>query len=108
MTPHTLSYMTSLNHLNLSYNSFSGRIPSGRQLDTINDSSIYMGNPLLCGPPLLNKCPRDEIFPNSQPLSDGDKEAKDELEIQLLLISMGPGFVVGFWVVCGILLIKRS
>ncbi|XXG85209.1 hypothetical protein AAC387_Pa11g0333 [Persea americana] len=106
--PHTLSYMTSLNHLNLSFNNFSGRIPSSRQLDTINDSSIYMGNPLLCGPPLLNQCPRDEIFPDSQPLSDGDKEAKDELEIQLFYISMGPGFVVGFWVVCGILLFKRS
>ncbi|RWR91802.1 putative LRR receptor-like serine/threonine-protein kinase isoform X1 [Cinnamomum micranthum f. kanehirae] len=108
MIPHTLSYMTSLNHLNLSYNNFSGRIPLGRQLDTINDSSIYMGNPLLCGPPLLNQCPQDEIFPDSQLFSNGDKEAKDELEIQLFFISMGPGFVVGLWVVCGILLFKRS
>ncbi|XXG85286.1 hypothetical protein AAC387_Pa11g0391 [Persea americana] len=106
--PHSFSYLTFLSHLNFSHNNFSGRIPSSNQLDTINDSSIYTGNPLLCGPPLLNKCPRDEISPDSQLLSDGDKEAKEELEIQLLLISMGPGFVVGFWVVCGILLFKRS
>ncbi|RWR91918.1 LRR receptor-like serine/threonine-protein kinase GSO2 [Cinnamomum micranthum f. kanehirae] len=106
--PHSFSYLTFLSHLNLSHNNFLGRIPSSNQLDTINDSSIYMGNPLLCGPPLLNQCPRDEIFPDSQPLSDGDREAKDELEIQLFLICMGPGFVVGFWVVCGILLFKRS
>ncbi|RWR91915.1 receptor-like protein 12 [Cinnamomum micranthum f. kanehirae] len=103
--PHSFSYLTFLSHLNLSHNNFSGRIPSSNQLDTINDSSIYMGNPLLCGPPLLNQCPR---VPNSQSLFDGDKEAKDELEIQLFFISMGPGFVVGFWVVCGILLFKRS
>ncbi|RWR91841.1 putative leucine-rich repeat receptor-like protein kinase [Cinnamomum micranthum f. kanehirae] len=106
--PHGFSYLTFLSHLNLSHNNFSGRIPSSNQLDTLNDSSIYMGNPLLCGPPLLNQCPPNGIFPDSQPLSDGDKEAKDELEIQLFYICMGPGFVVGFWVVCGILLFKRS
>ncbi|RWR91798.1 LRR receptor-like kinase resistance protein [Cinnamomum micranthum f. kanehirae] len=107
MIPHTLSYMTSLNHLNLSYNNFSGRIPSGRQLDTINDSSIYTGNPLLCGPPLLKQCPGDETHCGSQLVLSGEG-AEDELVIQLLFISMAPGFVVGFWVVCGILLFKRS
>ncbi|RWR91796.1 LRR receptor-like serine/threonine-protein kinase GSO2 [Cinnamomum micranthum f. kanehirae] len=107
MIPHTLSYITSLNHLNLSYNNFSGRIPSGRQLDTINNSSIYTGNPLLCGPPLLKQCPGDETDCGSQ-LVLGGEGVEDELVIQLLLISMAPGFVVGFWVVCGILLFKRS
>ncbi|RWR91799.1 putative LRR receptor-like serine/threonine-protein kinase [Cinnamomum micranthum f. kanehirae] len=107
MIPHTLSYMTSLNHLNLSYNNFSGRIPSGRQLDTINDSSIYTGNPLLCGPPLLKQCPGDETDCGSQ-LVLGGEGVEDELVIQLFLISMAPGFVVGFWVVCGILLFKKS
>ncbi|RWR91840.1 receptor-like protein 12 [Cinnamomum micranthum f. kanehirae] len=106
--PHGFSYLTFLSHLNLSHNNFSGRIPSSNQLDTLNDSSIYMENPLLCGSPLLNQCPQDEIFPDSQPLSDGDKEAKDELEIQLFYICMGPGFAVGFWVVYGIFLFKRS
>ncbi|RWR91867.1 putative leucine-rich repeat receptor-like protein kinase [Cinnamomum micranthum f. kanehirae] len=106
--PHGFSYLTFLSHLNLSHNNFSGRIPSSNQLDTLNDSSIYIGNPLLCGPPLLNQCQPNEIFPDSQPLSNGDKDAKDVLEIQLFYISMGPGFAVGFWIVCGILLLNRS
>ncbi|XXG85175.1 hypothetical protein AAC387_Pa11g0308 [Persea americana] len=108
MIPHSLSYMTSLNHLNLSYNSFSGRIPSGRQLDTINDSSIYTGNPLLCGPPLLNQCPGDDETQCDSRLNLGGEGDEDEFVIQLLYFSMAPGFVVGFWVVCGILLFKRS
>ncbi|RWR91844.1 receptor-like protein 12 [Cinnamomum micranthum f. kanehirae] len=106
--PEDINDLQRIESLDLSWNQLSGRIPSSNQLDTLNDSSIYMGNPLLCGPPLLNQCQPNEIFPDSQQLSDGDKDAKDELEIQLFYISMGPGFVVGFWVVCGILLFKRS
>ncbi|XVF46083.1 hypothetical protein PTKIN_Ptkin02bG0259700 [Pterospermum kingtungense] len=52
--PQSLTSLASLTRLNLSYNNFSGRIPL---LPRFNDSSIYAGNPLLCGAPLPTKCP---------------------------------------------------
>ncbi|WRX13659.1 Leucine-rich repeat - like 10 [Theobroma cacao] len=52
--PQSLTSLASLTRLNLSYNNFSGRIPL---LPKFNDSSIYDGNPLLCGVPLPTKCP---------------------------------------------------
>lgn len=40
---------------NVSFNNFSGRIPD---VDGYFNSSSFMGNPLLCGNPLQNSCPR--------------------------------------------------
>lgn len=40
----------------MSYNNFSGQTPTGNQLQTLNDPSIYAGNPYLCGDPLPKKC----------------------------------------------------
>ncbi|KAL7261329.1 hypothetical protein ACSBR1_006889 [Camellia fascicularis] len=51
-----MSSLTSLSHLNLSYNNLSGSIPSTNQFQTFNDPSIYEGNPKLCGLPLSTKC----------------------------------------------------
>ncbi|KAL6199406.1 hypothetical protein ACLB2K_029190 [Fragaria x ananassa] len=56
----SLSSLNFLSHLNLSYNNLSGRIPSGNQLQTLDDPSIYGHNPLLCGFP-LNKCPQNDM-----------------------------------------------
>ena len=60
--PKSLSTLTFLAHLNLSFNNFTGKIPSGNQLQTLNETSIYKGNPSLCGSSLPTKCPRDETF----------------------------------------------
>ncbi|RWR87976.1 putative LRR receptor-like serine/threonine-protein kinase [Cinnamomum micranthum f. kanehirae] len=105
--PDSLSQLTFLDLLNLSYNNFSGRIPRGNQLDTIIDASISWGNPFLCGPPLLNQCPENETSHDSQSVVD-QEESNDELLMHLLYISMVFGFIVGFWVVCGILIFIRS
>ncbi|KAH7666049.1 Non-specific serine/threonine protein kinase protein, partial [Dioscorea alata] len=56
--PATLSNLTFLDHFNVSYNNLSGRIPSGNQFNTFNDSSIYIGNHL-CGFPLSDNCTKD-------------------------------------------------
>ncbi|PPD94785.1 hypothetical protein GOBAR_DD08178 [Gossypium barbadense] len=100
--PSSLSSLTFLNHLKLSYNNLSGRIPTGYQLQTLNDSSNYQGNPLLCGVPLLTRCPGDI---NSPPTPSSQGGSKDKL---WLYLSIAMGYIVGFWGVCGTLAMKES
>jgi Leucine-rich repeat (LRR) protein len=100
--PESLSSLTFLSHLNLSFNNLSGKIPNGYQLQTLNDSSIYEGNSLLCGPPLSTKCSEDETKPRVA------KENGRGIESISFYISMVAGFIVGFWGVCGTLIIRTS
>ncbi|XVF57814.1 hypothetical protein PTKIN_Ptkin07bG0012600 [Pterospermum kingtungense] len=109
--PPSMVSMTSLNHLNLSYNNLSGKIPSANQFQTLNDPSIYVGNKGLCGQPLPTKCKDDEAeSPNSSGSGNKDSEDEDGDDHQMLwfYLSMGPGFVVGFWGVFGTLIVKKS
>ncbi|KAL6203843.1 hypothetical protein ACLB2K_027542 [Fragaria x ananassa] len=103
--PQSLSNMTFLSHLNLSHNKLTGRIPSGNQLQTLVDPSIYEGNSL-CGFP-LPKCPEDEDNmhePDVQEKKDhGDDEEKLGFYTSAVL-----GFIIGFWSVCGTLILKKS
>jgi len=102
--PESLSSLTFLSHLNLSFNNLSGKIPNGNQLQTLydDDSSIYEGNSLLCGPPLSTKCSKDETKPRVA------KKNGRGIESISFYISMVAGFIVGFWGVCGTLIIKTS
>ncbi|KAM5558941.1 receptor-like protein EIX1 [Rosa sericea] len=100
--PQSFSSLTSLSHLNLSYNNLTGRIPSGNQLQTLEDSSIYEGNPSLCGVP-LSDCPGDD-----RPISPEDDKDEDDYGRLGLYVSIVLGFSVGFWGVCGTLIIKKS
>ncbi|XP_048424017.1 receptor-like protein EIX2 [Pyrus x bretschneideri] len=102
--PQSLSSLTSLSHLDLSYNNLSGRIPTGNQLQTLNFSSIYAGNQWLCGVPLSTKCPEDGTF-TAKDARDENEDGKDKL---WLYVSVVLGFIVGFWGVCGTLIVKTS
>ncbi|KAK6281377.1 hypothetical protein POUND7_015202 [Theobroma cacao] len=104
--PPSMSSMTLLNYLNLSFNNLSGQIPSSNQFQTFNDPSIYQGNPELCGPPLSISCssPRNGYGEDK----NGDLEGEDRSEKLWFYASMALGFAIGFWVVCGSLVIKRS
>ncbi|XP_068319506.1 receptor-like protein EIX2 [Pyrus communis] len=103
--PQSLSFLTSLSHLNLSYNNLSGRIPWGNQLQTLNDSSIYMENPLLCGTPLSTKCLGDDTFPAKDAKDKNEDGNDDKL---WFYVSVVLGFIVGFWGICGTLILKTS
>ncbi|XP_074318353.1 receptor-like protein EIX2 [Silene latifolia] len=101
--PSSLSVLTSLESLNLSYNKLHGQIPTGRQLQTLNDPSMYEGNPGLCGDPLPNKC-RTKHGEN-QPIQG--KEKSEVWEKPVLYLVIMSGFATGFWGVVGSLLLKR-
>ncbi|KAJ4750627.1 Receptor-like protein 12 [Rhynchospora pubera] len=101
--PESLSNLTALSHLNLSYNNFSGEVPTGRQLYTF-DSSSYVGNVYLCGPPTERKCSDGEANNTNFDMN----EHAHGFEMIWLLVSIATGFVGGFWCVCGALLLKRT
>ncbi|XP_068321413.1 receptor-like protein EIX2 [Pyrus communis] len=103
--PQSLSSLTFLSHLNLSYNNLTGRIPSGSQLQTLNDLSIYMNNPLLCGVPLSTNCLGDNTFPAKDANDKNEDGNHDKL---WFYVSVVLGFIVGFWGICGTLILKTS
>ncbi|GLT52061.1 hypothetical protein SLA2020_254230 [Shorea laevis] len=104
--PASMVSMTLLSHLNLSHNDLFGPIPSANQFLTFNDPSIYEGNPKLCGAPLQTNC---STHKNDAPEGNTGKN-KDENWSEKMWFYTGVvfGFVVGFWVACGTLVIKRS
>ncbi|KAJ7949854.1 Leucine-rich repeat receptor protein kinase [Quillaja saponaria] len=96
--PSSMEDFTFLKRLDLSYNNFSGKIPSSTQLQSFN-ASQFIGNLLLCGLPLQQKCPGDKGFDQSQPSNNGGagivQEDEDEFE-KWFYTGMGIGFAVGF------------
>ncbi|RWR91753.1 putative inactive leucine-rich repeat receptor-like protein kinase [Cinnamomum micranthum f. kanehirae] len=99
--PSSISALTFLSSLNLANNNLSGRIPSGSQLQTFNDPSIYAGNYDLCGLPLPKPCVGEA------PHTFFGEDEQDGTEHLWFYVGVAPGFVVGFWVVCGILIFNK-
>jgi hypothetical protein len=64
----------------------------------------------LCGSLLPTKCPGDETSdgPTFTGGSIEDKQDGDDTERLWFYVCIGLGFVVGFWSVCGTLLVKKS
>ncbi|KAJ4769295.1 Leucine-rich receptor-like protein kinase family protein [Rhynchospora pubera] len=101
--PQSMSLLYSLEVLNLSYNNLSGSIPTGHQLQSLDDPSIYSGNPNLCGPPLKMSC--------KSPKSDDNNDSKSKhagYRDNWFYLFIEFGFVVGFLVVFFTLLFKRN
>ncbi|KAF8412998.1 hypothetical protein HHK36_000970 [Tetracentron sinense] len=101
--PQSMSNLTFLAHLDLSYNNFSGKIPFSTQLQSFSALN-YIGNPELCGAPLLINCTRNEESEGNTSVGDDEEES----EITWFYLSMVPGFVVGFWGVFSVLLFKKN
>ncbi|XP_042942667.1 receptor-like protein EIX1 [Carya illinoinensis] len=96
--PKSLSALNFLSHLNLSFNNLSGQVPYGKQLQTLNDPSIYEGNYLLCGPPLPNKCPGFETEPRGSP--DGLRLCR-HFGLRDILVELDSTVIVG-WLASGV------
>ncbi|KAF8758084.1 hypothetical protein HU200_010747 [Digitaria exilis] len=89
--------LTSLEWINLSYNTLSGRIPSGPQFSTFPSSS-FQGNEELYGCPLPIQCtlkgssPKDPA-PSTPSMSKSKGDWFDDIMLHLFI---GLGFGVGF------------
>ncbi|KAK6137882.1 hypothetical protein DH2020_028372 [Rehmannia glutinosa] len=106
--PPSLSDLNFLTYLNLSYNNLSGRIPNGNQLRTL-DPSVYLGNDGLCGAPLVRRCDGDAPAPQDNDRTDiNEGDDDDDSLFPWFYAGIGPGFLFGFLVVCGILHFVRS
>ena len=97
--PQSITNLTFLSYLDLSYNNLSGRIPSSTQLQSFN-ALDFIGNPELCGAPLLKNCTENEG-------PQGDENVGGS-ERSWFYIGAATGFIVGFWGLCGALLCKRA
>lgn len=108
--PSTLSSLNFLGTLSLANNNLTGRIPTGTQIQSF-DASVFVGNPRLCGDPLPKKCNGDEgkADRNNDHDNHTPENNNEDASISLgLYISIALGFISGFWVVCGVLIFKKS
>ncbi|PIN25581.1 Leucine-rich repeat protein [Handroanthus impetiginosus] len=104
--PPTLAQLNHLGVLDLSFNNLSGKIPWSAHLQTF-DASIYMGNPGLCGPPLVLKpCPGDKT-PAGNIDETHNQEHDDIFNSNGFYVSMALGFIIAFWGVSGTLFLNK-
>lgn len=94
--PQSITSLNSLSYFNVSHNNLAGRIPMGNQLRTLTDVSIFEGNPLLCGKPLLSKCPGSDVGSDVPVSQYPDDNSETELENLWFYCC---GFVFG---ICGV------
>ncbi|KAK4487905.1 hypothetical protein RD792_003643 [Penstemon davidsonii] len=117
--PNWFHYMN-LTNLQLSQNHIQGpipnsisrmlprRIPTGPQLQTLVELSIYEDNPQLCGAPLLKKCGADKVLEGPNVENNVKEDEEDNVDKILFYGFIVSGFAIGFWGVIGALVFKRS
>ncbi|KAJ0742389.1 putative non-specific serine/threonine protein kinase [Helianthus annuus] len=105
LIPPSIAALTFLSHLNLSNNNLCGRIPTGSQLQTLIDPSIYAGNKDLCGAPLPKNCSNHEVLTTAPKKK---YEAVDEPNKVWFYVDIICGFATGFWGVIVVLMLKKQ
>ena len=85
--PPQLVQLHSLAYFSVAHNNLSGKTPEMvAQFSTFNKSS-YEGNPLLCGPPLLNSCTKEVPPPPPGPSTDEKEESSGIIDAQVFCVS---------------------
>ncbi|KAI5333072.1 hypothetical protein L3X38_023202 [Prunus dulcis] len=101
--PSSLASLNFLKEFNVSDNNLEGSIPTGTQLQSF-EASAFEGNPKLCGAPL----PRCESNKGIDADNKNNKDVQNGLhELPWFYIFIALGFIVGFWGVCGSLIINK-
>ena len=98
--------ISGLSVLDLSDNNLFSKIPQGTQLQSFNIDS-YKGNPALYGLPLSKKCSEDKIKQDS-PTHNIEDKIQQYGNDTWFYVSVALRFIVGFWGVCGTLLLNNS
>ncbi|KAJ9679573.1 hypothetical protein PVL29_021482 [Vitis rotundifolia] len=106
VSPQGMANISFLSHLNFSYNNFSGKIPSGTQIQGFSPLS-FIGNPELCGALLTDGCGEDGKPKGPIPNND-DEEDNGRIEMKWFYLGMPWGFVVGFWAILAPLAFNRA
>ncbi|XP_026412568.1 receptor-like protein 9DC3 isoform X2 [Papaver somniferum] len=110
--PQNLTSIDRLAFLNLSHNNLSDRIPRGNHFDTLSlDGSAFAGNDLLCGFPLVKVCDGDHFIDTSDtgPSSNVDEDDQEDGKEKFMLYAIvSVGFVVGFWGLFLVMLLKKQ
>ncbi|KAM0004905.1 putative leucine-rich repeat-containing, plant-type, leucine-rich repeat domain superfamily [Helianthus debilis subsp. tardiflorus] len=101
--PMSLSSLNFLSSFNVSFNNLTGRIPTGTQLQSFDESSFF-GNKL-CGAPLSETNSCEPVEAATQTI--GEKKEDNGADWGLI-ISIVVGFVCGFWMIMGPLIVRRS
>ncbi|CAI8593097.1 unnamed protein product [Vicia faba] len=107
--PHQLGSLSNLQELHLQYNQGlkvddENNHVGGTQLQSFVASS-YEGNADLCGKPLDKKCPGDEEAAHEKLETVEESSPEDKKSIYL---SVGLGFITGFWALWGSLFLIRT
>ncbi|CAL8077928.1 unnamed protein product [Prunus armeniaca] len=104
--PLSLASLNFLKDFNVSYNNLQGPIPTGTQLQSFNESA-FEGNPKLCGAPLPDTCERNKgIDANNKDNNDVVDNGLHQLPWFHIFAALG--FIMGFWGVCGSLVINKT
>ncbi|ONI12501.1 hypothetical protein PRUPE_4G168700 [Prunus persica] len=102
--PASLASLNFLKEFNVSYNNLEGSIPIGTQLQSF-EVSAFEGNPKLCGAPLPKCSPNKGIDADNKNNKDVYKWLH---QLPWFYIFAALGFIVGFWGVCGCLIIHKT
>ncbi|KAL6334050.1 hypothetical protein AAG906_001804 [Vitis piasezkii] len=102
--PSSMVSLTFLSYLNLSNNNFSGKIPFIGQMTTF-DESAFVGNPNLCGAPLVTKCQDEDLDKKYSAIEDKNDGGYID---QWFYLSVGLGFAMGILVPYFVLATRKS
>ncbi|KAL6312466.1 hypothetical protein AAG906_021682 [Vitis piasezkii] len=102
--PSSMASLTFLSYLNLSNNNFSGKIPFIGQMTTFTESG-FVGNPNLCGAPLVTKCQDEDLDKKRSAIEDKNDGGYID---QWFYLSVGLGFAMGILIPYFVLATRKS
>ncbi|XP_026459822.1 receptor-like protein 36 [Papaver somniferum] len=108
--PKSLTSLDSLGFFNLSYNELSGQIPKWIHFSTLGgDGWAFVGNALLYGEPTKNVCEVEEDDKKKDDQEDDQENYQEDTNEKLILYSIiSLGFILGFWGLFFVMLIKKE